>query len=119
MSNLKMDPAEQLATNFVTAQTDLKEIVSEHKDVLAEIKRKRRVVSELKTSIQEYMANNNLTQIDAATITVRLEPKIAVKHDVDTLKRIVGDEAGDEYLLEITEKSSTVRVQSERRKKRK
>ena len=114
-----MDPAEQLATNYVTAQSELKEMLSEHKEILADIKRKRRVVSELKTSIQEYMANNNLTQIDAASITVRLEPKNAVKHDVETLKRIVGDEAGDEYLQEITEKSNTVRVQSERRKKRK
>ena len=113
-----MDPAQQLASNFVAAQSELKEMLTENKEVLAEIKRKRRAVSELKTSIQKYMANNNLTQIEAATITVRLEPKNAVKHDVEILKRIVGDEAGDEYLQEITEKSSTVKVESERKKRR-
>ena len=113
-----MDQAQQLASNFVAAQSELKELLTENKDVLAEIKRKRRVVSELKTSIQEYMANNNLSQIDAEAITVRLEPKNAVKHDVETLKRIVGNEAGEEYLQEITEKSSTVKVQSERKKRR-
>lgn len=113
-----MDPAQQLASNFVAAQSELKELLTENKEVLAEIKRKRRAVSELKTSIQEYMANNNLTQIEAATITVRLEPKNAMKHDVEILKRIVGDEAGDEYLQEITEKSSTVKFESERKKRR-
>lgn len=117
-TNLEMDQAQQLASNFVAAQSELKELLMENKEVLAEIKRKRRVVSELKTSMQEYMANNNLSQIEADAITVRLEPKNAVKHDVETLKRIVGNEAGEEYLQEITEKSSTVKVQSERKKRR-
>lgn len=110
-----MEQVKPQVDTLIQAQSDLKEFMSENQEVFSMLKMKRKNIASLKKSVQNSMMENDLDMVESSSGTViRLEGKSAVKHDMETLKRIAGEDLGEEYLNEVTVNSSKVRICSKK-----
>lgn len=105
---------------FVSAQDDLKIFLQEHSDLFTTLKNKRKHVASLKQNLVNSMMENQLDTVGSPSGTIiRLEEKKQVKHDLETLKRIAGNDIGEEYLSEVTVNTPKVSIQLQQHNKNK
>jgi hypothetical protein len=104
---------------YVEAVDELKRFMMESKDVLLQLRERRKRLSEVKSAVLEKMEESGLETVSSNGIEVHLKPCKRVKHDVASLKRLAGDMVVDEYMVSVTEMANVVCIGRSKKTKNK